>query len=92
VADKDEPEVAVAIKYKKDTDNAPRVIAKGVRTKAEKILEIARQAGVPVMRNVPLAHALNRLEVGDEIPEDLYDAVAEVLNFVYEISQAEQNR
>ena len=92
MADKDEPEVAVAIKYQKDADNAPRVIAKGMRTKAEKILEIARQAGVPVMRNVPLAHALSRLEVGDEIPEDLYDAVAEVLNFVYEMARAEQER
>ena len=92
MADRDEPEVAVAIKYDKETDNAPRILAKGVRTRAERILEIAREAGVPVMRNVPLAHALNRLEVGDEIPEDLYDAVAEVLNYVYELAQAQQGR
>lgn len=87
-----EPEIAVAIKYKKDEDNAPRVVAKGMRTRAEKILEIARANNVPIMRNVPLAHALNKLEIGDEIPEELYDAVAEVLNFVYELSKAQNER
>jgi len=90
VSDDKEPEIAIALKYNKDQDQAPRIIAKGARTKAEKILEIAKKAGVPVMRNVPLAHALNRLEVGDEIPEDLYDAVAEVLNFVFEMSKASE--
>ncbi|HEY3446817.1 MAG TPA: EscU/YscU/HrcU family type III secretion system export apparatus switch protein [Myxococcales bacterium] len=84
-----EPEIAIAIKYNKEEDNAPRVVAKGVRGRAEKILEIARANGVPVMRNIPLAHALNKLEIGDEIPEDLYDAVAEVLQFVFEMSKAE---
>ena len=84
-----EPEIAVAIKYNKDEDNAPRVVAKGVRGRAEKILEIARANNVPVMRNVPLAHALNKLEIGDEIPEDLYDAVAEVLQFVFDLSKAQ---
>ncbi len=87
-----EPEIAVAIKYNKDEDNAPRVVAKGVRTKAEKILEIARANNVPVMRNVPLAHALNKLEIGDEIPEELYDAVAEVLQFVYDLAKAQGGR
>jgi flagellar biosynthesis protein len=92
LAEPEEPEIAVALKYAKQSDNAPRVIAKGMRTRAEKILEIARQNGVPVMRNVPLAHALNRLEVGDEIPEALYDAVAEVLNYVFELSRPERGR
>lgn len=92
MAEQDGPEIAVALKYRKEQDGAPRVVAKGVRVKAEKIKEIARQAGVPIMRNVPLAHALNRLEVGDEIPEQLYDAVAEVLSYVYELARAEQKR
>jgi flagellar biosynthetic protein FlhB/flagellar biosynthesis protein len=92
VADPEEPEIAVALKYSKATDNAPKVIAKGMWTKAEKILEIARKNGVPVMRNVPLAHALNRLEVGDEIPESLYDAVAEVLNYVFELARETDHR
>ncbi|MBI5544272.1 MAG: EscU/YscU/HrcU family type III secretion system export apparatus switch protein [Deltaproteobacteria bacterium] len=87
-----EPEIAIALKYQKEEDNAPRVVAKGARTRAEKILEIARAHGIPIMRNVPLAHALNRLEIGDEIPEELYDAVAEVLNYVYELTQVEGSR
>jgi flagellar biosynthetic protein FlhB/flagellar biosynthesis protein len=83
----DDSEIAVAIKYDKEKDQAPRVIAKGLRFKAEKILAIAREYDVPVMRNVPLANALVRIEVGEEIPEDLYDAVAEVLNFVYALQK-----
>ncbi len=79
--------IAVALKYKKDEDQAPRVVAKGINVKAERIKEIAREAGVPVMRNVALAQALNKLEIGDEIPEELYDAVAEVLNFVYALAK-----
>jgi flagellar biosynthetic protein FlhB len=43
---------------------------------------------VPTLRNVPLAHALLRVEVGEEVPEELYDAVAEVLNFVYGLKNA----
>jgi flagellar biosynthesis protein FlhB len=75
--------VAVALKYDKDKDAAPRVLAKGIDFKAERIKALARGADVPTLRNVPLAHALLRVEVGHEIPEELYDAVAEVLNFVY---------
>jgi flagellar biosynthetic protein FlhB len=75
--------VAVALKYDPSKDAAPRVLAKGIDFKAERIKEIARTSEVPTLRNVPLAHALLRVEVGHDIPEDLYDAVAEVLNFVY---------
>ncbi len=75
--------VAVALKYDREQDAAPRVIAKGLDFKAERIKELARQADVPLLRNVPLAHALLRVDVGQDIPEEMYDAVAEVLNFVY---------
>jgi flagellar biosynthesis protein len=87
----EDAEIAIALKYDKEKDQAPRVVAKGMRFKAEKIREIARRAGVPIMKNVPLANALYRVDVGQEIPEDLYDAVAEVLNFVYALAQ-EQNQ
>ncbi|MCA2977111.1 MAG: EscU/YscU/HrcU family type III secretion system export apparatus switch protein [Myxococcaceae bacterium] len=83
----DDPEVAIALKYDKEKDGAPRVIAKGMRLKAEKIKEIARAAGVPFMKNTTLAAALYRVDVGQEVPEELYDAVAEVLNFVYALQQ-----
>ena len=83
----EDAEIAIAVKYDKEKDQAPRVIAKGMRFKAEKIREIAKQYGVPIMKNLPLANALYRVDVGQEIPEDLYDAVAEVLNFIYLIQQ-----
>ncbi|MFP2929162.1 type III secretion system export apparatus subunit SctU [Pyxidicoccus sp. 3LG] len=75
--------VAVALKYDREKDGAPRVLARGIDHKAERIKAIAREQDVPTLRNVPLAHALLRVEVGHEVPEELYDAVAEVLNFVY---------
>ena len=81
--------VAVALHYDRERDSAPRVVAKGLRFKAEKIRELARASEVPLLRNVPLAHALLRVEMNEEIPEELYDAVAEVLNFV---SQLEEGR
>jgi flagellar biosynthetic protein FlhB/flagellar biosynthesis protein len=83
----DDAEIAIAVKYDKEKDQAPRVIAKGMRFKAEKIREIAKQFGVPIMKNLNLANALYRVDVGQEIPEDLYDAVAEVLNFIYLLQQ-----
>ena len=86
----DETEIAIALKYDKEKDSAPRVIAKGMRIKAEKIREIARQYNIPIMKNVPLANALYRIDVGQEVPEELYDAVAEVLNFVYALQQEQQ--
>ncbi len=79
--------IAVAIRYKKEEMPAPQIIAKGEMLMAEKILEIARENNIPVMRNIPLAHALNKLEEGEEIPEELYEAVAEVLNWVYRMSK-----
>jgi flagellar biosynthetic protein FlhB/flagellar biosynthesis protein len=82
----DETPIAVALKYHKEDDKAPRVVAKGMNLRAEKIKEIAKQNNVPIMKNVALAHALNKIEIGDEIPEELYDAVAEVLNFVYSLA------
>jgi len=79
--------VAVALRYDREKDGAPMVLAKGLDARAEAIKELARSAEIPLMRNVPLAHALYRVDVNDEIPEGLYDAVAEVLNFVYGLQE-----
>ena len=84
--------LAIALKYDKEKGSAPQVVAKGSRIWAEKILEAARHYGVPVVRNVPLAHALDKLEVGDEIPEELYEAIAEILNFIFTLSQEQQQK
>lgn len=77
--------IAVALRYDEEKDNAPRVIAKGGGKIAQKIIETARRAGVPILRNVELARALNEVELEQEIPEELYEAVAEILRFVYEM-------
>ncbi|HEC82975.1 MAG TPA: EscU/YscU/HrcU family type III secretion system export apparatus switch protein, partial [Firmicutes bacterium] len=78
--------IAVALKYDGETMNAPTVVAKGKRLLAEKIKEIAIKHGIPIYENRMLAHSLYELvEVGSEIPESLYRAVAEVLSYVYRI-------
>jgi len=79
--------MAIALQYDKSADGAPRVIAKGMGKRAEAIKELAKDSEVAILRNVPLAHALHRVDVGQEIPEELYDAVAEVLNFVYQLKE-----
>jgi flagellar biosynthesis protein FlhB len=76
--------VAVALVYDAaGRQGAPRLVAKGTDADAETIRAAARVARVPLMRNVPLARALLTFEVGAEIPQDLYAAVAEVLNLVH---------
>lgn len=76
--------IAVAIRYDQGTMRAPRVIAKGKRLLAERIVRLAREAGVPIVQDIPLARTLYKLvEVGGEIPAALYKAVANVLAYVY---------
>ena len=80
-------EFAVAIKYDAGNMHAPRVIAKGRDLMAQRIREIAIASGVPILERKPLARALFKLvEVGQEIPEDFYAAVAEILAYVYELT------
>lgn len=77
---------AVALKYEGSTMEAPQVIAKGQDYMALKIKEIAKKHGVMTMENKPLARALyQRTEIGDAIPGDLFQAVAEVLAYVYKL-------
>jgi flagellar biosynthesis protein FlhB len=79
---------AVALKYK-DGEAAPRVVAKGQDHLAQTIRRIARENRVPVIENKPLARALHKLvKVGAYIPDDLYQAVAEVLAYVYRLKRA----
>jgi flagellar biosynthesis protein FlhB len=79
--------IAVALRYDRDGDAAPVVIARGERLIAERIKEVARQAGVPIFRDVTLARSLRNLPEGEEIPAALYEAVAEVLRVVYAIGE-----
>ncbi len=76
--------LAVALEY--DRKGAPRVVAKGRGELGEKIIEVAKAHDVPVEENEVLAGELSNIELGDEIPPELYRAVAEVLVFVLRLS------
>lgn len=82
-AEKKEKKVktAVALEYDPE-DIAPRVIASGKGIVAERILETAKEASVPVHEDSKLASTLSKLEIGDAIPPELYEVVAEILVFV----------
>lgn len=81
---------AVALRYAEGAGGAPRVVAKGSMLVAERIMEIARDAKVPVLRVPPLARALyTHSDLGQEIPGALYNAVAEVLAWVYQLRRYE---
>ncbi|HVU51703.1 MAG TPA: EscU/YscU/HrcU family type III secretion system export apparatus switch protein, partial [Polyangia bacterium] len=80
--------IAVALRYDADGDAAPVVVAKGERLVAERIKQIAREAGVPIFRDVGLARALAELAEGGEIPAELYEAVAEILRVVQSLNVA----
>ena len=76
--------LAVALHY--DRSGAPRVVAKGRGSIGARIIEIAQAHDVPIEENEVLAGALSHVELGDEIPAELYKAVAEVLVFVLRLS------
>ena len=77
-------QLAIALHY--DKTGAPRVVAKGKGVIGAKIIEIAKEHNIPIEENEVLAGALSNVELGDEIPADLYKAVAEVLVFVLRLS------
>ncbi len=79
--------VAVAIKYERGKADAPIITAKGADLMAAKIRQIAAESGVPVKRDIPLARALYEFDVEDEVPEELYEAVAVVLQWVYAMAE-----
>lgn len=79
---------AVALQYDAaDANRAPKVLAKGKGEIAEKILELAKQKGIPLYRDPELVEILGQLDVGAEIQPELYQAVAEVLIFIYKMNQ-----
>ncbi len=82
-------ELAVALKY--DGKNAPRVTAKGEGVSAQQILELAEKHGIPLQNQPELARILAQVPLGEEIPETLYIAVAEVIAFAWFLSEKSPN-
>lgn len=82
--------VAVAIQYDREEMVAPEIMVKGQRAFAEMIKKVAEENNIPIIRNIPLAWALFDLEEGQDIPEELFEAVAEILSYVYRLKQAQE--
>ena len=85
-------QVAIALGYDKAEGKAPKVIAKGRGVIAEAIIKIAKEKGIPIQEDTDLADALYQLDLEEEIPEELYQVVAEVLAFIYRMDMSYQKR
>ena len=80
-------QLVIALEYEQKDQRAPRVIAKGQGAIGEKIIETARANGIPIREDALLAASLAAIELGEEIPVELYKAVAEVLGFILRLSR-----
>ncbi len=84
--------IASALKYDVEKDSAPYVVAIGQGELAEKIIKAGEEHGVKVVEDKPLAKLLQSLKLGDEIPEELYQAVAQILVFISDIDNEYEKR
>jgi flagellar biosynthesis protein len=83
----DTRKIAAAIRYDSAKDDAPRLTAKGKGHIAEKIIELARKHNIPIRTDDALVHILSKLDLDQQIPPELYRAVAEILAFVYSANE-----
>lgn len=83
---------AAALRYDESSEGAPRLVAKGSGAVAERILALAREHGVPVREDPALLTLLSALELGDEIPPDLYEAVAKLVAYLNGLDQEAAGR
>jgi len=77
---------AAALQYDKEKDNAPSVTAQGSGETAKNIIKIAEKNGIPIKKDEDLVNMLTQIELNQEIPVELYKAVAEIFSFIYGIS------
>lgn len=80
---------AVALKYDQDTNSAPEITAKGSGEIAKQIISIAEKNNIPIKKDEDLVELLSKLELNEEIPPNLYKAIAEIFKFVYELNHKE---
>ena len=86
MSEEEKRKAAVALKYDMMKDMAPKLVAKGRGSLAEKIIEVALQSDIPIVEDADLVAVLSKLDIDQEIPPELYQAVAEILSFVYRMS------
>jgi len=79
--------LAASLQYDKDKDKAPKITAKGKGLIADKIIELARENGIPIQQDPGLVQILCKLDIDEEIPVELYRAIAELLAFVYSMNE-----
>lgn len=79
------PQIAVALRYEPEQGIAPQVVASGKGYLAQRMQEIAQEAGVPIHKDAHLAELLERVPVPETIPEELFEAVARVIAFVWRV-------
>jgi len=77
---------AAALRYAQGEDPAPKLVAKGLGKTAERIIEAAKEAGVPLYEDPDLLAVLMTLDIGEVVPPEMYVAVAEVLAFIYRLN------
>lgn len=77
---------AVALRYDREKENAPRIVASGKGSSAENIIKVAELHNLPIRRDEDLVELLSKVEIDREIPEKLYVAVAEVFRFIYALT------
>lgn len=83
---------AVALRYDKDRSHSPKIVATGKGLVAESVIEKAKESNVPILQDESLVEILAELNINETIPEELYEAVAEVFAFVYKADQAIANK
>jgi len=86
------PLVATALQYDREKGGAPRVVATGQRKVAEQILAEARKHNILIYEDVALTSALSMVNLGDEIPPELYQVVAQVLAYVYRVTESRNKK
>ncbi|OGL47020.1 MAG: flagellar biosynthesis protein FlhB [Candidatus Schekmanbacteria bacterium RBG_16_38_10] len=82
-----ERQLAVALKYIKEEDYAPRVIAKGRGYTAEQIMKLAKEHNIPMHKDMDLVEVLMKLDLGEFIPPELYKVIAEILAYIYKMNK-----
>jgi flagellar biosynthesis protein FlhB len=82
--------LAIAIRYDKEKGTAPKLTAKGGGVVAKLIIETAKKAEVPIVRDIPLARSLFVIEMGHHVPKELFEAVAEILMFAWRLKEESQ--
>jgi flagellar biosynthesis protein len=78
---------AVALRYKQGTDHAPKVVAKGVDSIARRIIEIAEEENIPIVKSEKAVEEFYGLDLDEEIPPEMYEIAAEIIAFVYKLDK-----